>query len=84
MRAKYLYLIALYEAPRSVQYPYWFHSQEDMSKVYGISTWVISKGLIELEKKRMIEVTRSKPRPPDFSTRKANVYKLLPLVPLDK
>jgi len=84
MRAKYMYLVCLYEAPRSVQYPYWFHSQEDMSKLYGIGTWVISKGLRELEDIGVLEVTRSKPRPPDFSARKANVYKLLPLRPLYK
>lgn len=82
MRAKYMYLICLYEAPRSVTYPYWFHSQEDMSKLYGISTWAISKGLLELEKVGALEVTRSKPRPPDFSSRKANVYKLLSLKPI--
>jgi len=84
MRAKYLYLICLYESSRSVQYPYWFHSQQDMAKLYGIATWTISKGLIELEKAGILEVTRSKVRPPDFSARKANIYKLLPLSPLGK
>ena len=27
----------------------------------------------------VIEITRDKPTPPDFSNRKANVYKVLPL-----
>jgi len=84
MTAKYLYLICLYEAARSVRYPYWFHSQEDMAKLYGIHRFTISKGLRELEKLGILEVARSKARPPDFSRRKANVYKLLPLYPLNQ
>jgi len=82
MRAKYLYLIALYEASRSVTYPYWFHSQKDMGKLYGIHPNTILKGLGELEREGIIEATRSKLIPPDFSARKANVYKMLPLKPL--
>ena len=80
--ARYMYLICLYEAPRSMQYPYWFHSQKDMAKIYGMSRPTLTRGLRELEKIGILEVTRSKPRPPDFSARKANVYKLLPLKPL--
>lgn len=82
MRAKYMYLIALYEGSRSITYPYWFHSQEDMSKLYGISVQTIGDGLRELERIGVLEVTRDKIRPPDFSARKANVYKLLPLKPI--
>ena len=81
MRAKYLYLICLYEASRSTRYPFWFRSQEDMSKLYGISDTTISLGLLELEEKGIIEVTRDKPAPPDFSSRKANVYRIIPLTP---
>jgi HKD family nuclease len=79
MRAKYIYLICLYEASRSTRYPFWFRSQEDMSELYGISDNTISAGLLELEDKGIIEVTRDKPTPPDFSDRKANIYRMLPL-----
>jgi HKD family nuclease len=79
MRAKYMYLICLYEASRSTKYPLWFRSQKDMSKLYGISDTTISLGLQELEDKGLIEIIRDKPTPPDFSDRKANVYKMLPL-----
>ncbi len=79
MRAKYMYLVCLYEASRSTRYPSWFRSQEDMSCLYGISDTTISLGLLELEEKRIIEITRDKLTPPDFSGRKANVYKMLPL-----
>jgi hypothetical protein len=75
MRAKYMYLICLYEAARSTKYPFWFRSQEDMSKLYGISDTTISLGLLELEAKGIIEITRDKPAPPDFSSRKANIYR---------
>ena len=38
----------------------------------------------ELEEKGIIEVTRDKPTLPDFSDRKANVYKLLSLPQLQE
>ena len=79
MRAKYMYLICLYEASRSTRYPFWFRSQKDMSKLYGISDTTISLGLLELEAKNIIEITRDNPTPPDFSDRKANIYKIQPL-----
>jgi len=82
MRAKYMYLICLYEASRSTRYPFWFRSQQDMSKLYGISDTTISLGLLELEEKGVIEVTRDKLTPPDFSARKANVYRMLSLAPI--
>jgi DNA-binding HxlR family transcriptional regulator len=50
-----------------------------MSKLYGISDTTISLGLQELEDKGLIEIIRDPPTPPDFSDRKANVYKMLPL-----
>jgi len=79
MRAKYMYLICLYEAARSTRYPFWFRSQKDMAKLYGISDTTISLGLLELEEKGIIEITRDRPTPPNFSDRKANVYKIVPL-----
>ncbi len=76
MRAKYMYLVSLYEAARSTRYPSWFRSQKDMSELYGISDTTISLGLLELEEKGIIEITRDKKTPPDFSDRKANVYRM--------
>jgi len=81
MRAKYMYLICLYEASRSSRYPFWFRSQKDMSNLYGISDTTISLGLLELEEKGIIEITRDKLTPPDFSNRKANIYRMLSLAP---
>ena len=69
LRAKYMYLICLYEAARSTRYPSWFRSQKDMSKLYGISDTTISLGLLELEERGIIEITRDKPTPPNFSDR---------------
>jgi DNA-binding transcriptional ArsR family regulator/HKD family nuclease len=80
MRAKYMYLICLYEAGRSSRYPSWFRSQKDMSEIYGLSEPTISLGLQELEEEGLIEITRDRPTPPDFADRKANIYRLLPLV----
>lgn len=79
LRAKYLYLICLYEAGRSTRYPFWFRSQQDLAKLYGISDTTISLGLLELEEKGIIEITRDKPAPPDFSDRQANIYRMLSL-----
>ena len=79
MRAKYMYLICLYEAGHSTRYPFWFRSQEDMAKLYGISDTTISLGLLELEDKGIVEISRGKAMPPDFSDRKANVYRVMGL-----
>jgi len=84
MVAQYMYLVCLNEANRSAKYPVWFRSQKDMVKLYGISERSITRAVSELEEKRIIEVTRDKPTPPDFSDRKANVYKLLPLPQLQE
>jgi len=85
MVAQYMYLVCLNEANRSAKYPVWFRSQKDMVRLYGISKRSITKAVSELEEKGIIEVTRDKSTPPDFSDRKANVYKLLPLsqVPIE-
>jgi DNA-binding HxlR family transcriptional regulator len=48
-----------------------------MSKLYGISDTTISLGMQELEDKGLIEIIRDKSTPPDFSDRKANVYRML-------
>jgi len=79
MKAKYMYLICLHEAAKSTKYPKWFRSQKDMGKIYGISGTTISEGLLELESKGLIQVTRDKLEPPDFSDRNANVYRMMVL-----
>lgn len=84
MVAQYMYLVCLNEASRSTKYPVWFRSQKDMVKLYGISERSITKAVSELEEKGILEVTRDKPTPPNFSDRKANVYKLLPLPQLQE
>lgn len=77
LRAKYMYLVALYEVSKSTKKPSWFRSQEDMVKLYGISDTTISLGMQELEEKGIIKIMRDKPEPPDFSARKANIYTML-------
>ena len=77
MKAKYMYLICLQEATKSTKYPEWFRSQDDMGKMYGISSTTISEGLLELEKKSLIQVTRDEMKAPDFSDRNANVYRMM-------
>ncbi|MFH1362983.1 MAG: hypothetical protein ABIH45_02070 [Candidatus Omnitrophota bacterium] len=84
MAAQYMYLICLNEASRSTQYPVWFRSQKDMVKLYGISKRAITKAVSELEEKGILEVTRDKVTLPDFSDRKSNVYKILPLPQLQE
>ena len=79
-RAKYMYLISLYEASRSTRYPEWFRSQKDMSALYGISDTTISAGFKELEQNHLIKITRDPLDPDDFSDRAANVYRMMPIV----
>lgn len=72
--AKYLYLINLLETERSVAKPWWWRSQENMSKLYGISADTISKGMIELQRANLVEIRRS-----SYKDHLANYYSLNPL-----
>lgn len=78
LRAKYLYLISLYEALKSTRNPCWFRSQEDLSKLYHISDYTISLGLQELEKDNILEIKRDISEE-EYGDRKANIYCLNPL-----
>lgn len=80
LRAKYLYLIALLEARKSAKNPYWFRSQKDLSRIYGLSDYTISLGLLELERENIIEVLRGERTQEEFSQRQANIYQVNPLI----
>jgi len=82
-RAKYIYLISLYEAARSTRYPEWFRSQKDMVRLYGISDTTLSLGFKELEQNHLIAITRDPLNPDNFKDREANVYRMLPIVGVD-
>jgi len=79
-RARYAYLIALYEAQNSVKNPYWFRSQKDLAKKYGLSDYTLSLGLLELERANALEVYRGESRDGGFGDRDANIYRVNPLV----
>ena len=80
LRAKYLYLISLLEAEKSVKNPYWFRSQEDLSTIYGLSDYTISLGLLELEREDIIEVLRGERTEEEFGKRQANIYQVNTLI----
>jgi len=80
LRAKYLYLISLLEARKSVKNPYWFRSQKDLSKIYGLSDYTISLGLLELEREDIIEVLRGERTEEEFGQRQANIYQVNTLI----
>lgn len=84
LRAKYLYLIALLEARKSAKNPYWFRSQEDLSRIYGLSEYTISLGLLELERENIIEVMRGERTKQEFSQRLANIYQVNWLISLEE
>lgn len=88
LRAKFMYLVSLAEARRSSRAPYWFRSQKDMARIYGISDYTISLGLQELERENIIEVERSRAKltgkvpnaAAAFADRPSNVYCVNPLI----
>ena len=81
LRAKFIYLVCLWEAEKSTKNPYWFRSQEDLSRFYSLSDYTISLGLKELERENLLEISRSISETHDFSDRLANIYCLNPLIP---
>ncbi|MDO8662694.1 MAG: phospholipase D-like domain-containing protein [Candidatus Omnitrophota bacterium] len=92
--AKYMLLVSLSEAQKSKHNPYWFRSNEDLSRIYYISERSITDAVTELEKENILEVYRHKPQgsglpsdsqshrpeePGEFDDRPANDYRLNPL-----
>ncbi|MCX5698912.1 MAG: phospholipase D-like domain-containing protein [Candidatus Omnitrophica bacterium] len=78
--AKYMYLISLNEAIMSPRNPYWFRSQEDLVRIYGISVIPLIHAINELEQKNILEVYRQKPdETASFKDRLVNRYRLNPL-----
>lgn len=80
LRAKYAYLISLLEARKSVKNPYWFRSQKDLAKIYGLSEYTISLGLLELERENIVEIIRGERTGEDFGDRLASIYQVNGLV----
>lgn len=78
--AKYMFLVSLAETQKSGRNPYWFRSNGDLSRIYGISARSISNGISELERENILEVYRHRPEEPgEFGDRPANNYRLNPL-----
>jgi len=80
LRAKYLYLISLLEAQKSLKNPYWFRSQKDLSTIYGLSDYTISLAFLELERENIIEVLRGERTEEEFGKRQANIYQVNSLI----
>jgi len=81
LRARHMYLVGLVEASKSTRAPYWFRSQADLGRLYGINEYTISLGLQELERKNIIEIERFEPlKQGAHAERKANVYCMNALV----
>ena len=81
-RAEYLYFINLLEKQRSGIWPWWYRSQADISKMYGISTAVVARGQKELRRHNLIEIKGDPWKPgKDFSDRLPNRYFVNVLLP---
>ena len=80
--AEYLYFINLLEKQRSDVWPWWYRSQEDISKMYGISLMSIIRGQKELRRYDLIEMEGDPWKPGgDFSDRLCNRYFVNELLP---
>lgn len=80
LRAKFMWLVNLKEASESKRNPCWFRSQTDLAERYGISEYTLSLGLRELERMNLIEILRDVADGSDHADRKANIYRVNPLV----
>lgn len=80
-KAKYMYLVSLVEAKSSLRNPYWFRSNKDLAIKYNIAEGSVSRGINELERANILEVTRSIPSDlAKWEDRLANVYRVNRLV----
>lgn len=75
LKAKFMYLVSLYERSRSKMAPWWSRSQTNLARVYDVHKWTICSGLVEIEDMDIIEVRRSEPMPgKGFSDRAPSRY----------
>jgi len=81
LRAKFMWCVNLKEAAESRRNPCWFRSQTDLTARYGISHYTVSLGLRELERLDLVEILRDPARSANHADRKANVYRVNPLIP---
>lgn len=77
--AKFCYLINLAYANISNASPWWFSSREVLAKRFNISEWAISKGMQELRRLNLIDVSYDNPQGGSYESRLAKSYKILPL-----
>lgn len=79
LTAKYLYLISLAETSKSIIYPWWFRSYDDLARLYGISVTTVGDGLNQLENANILEIDRQLFT--ENGRTRTNRYYLDPLVP---
>ncbi len=80
MRAKFCYFINLLESARSDAPPFWSKSLNRIREEFGgIGRDVISKGMDELQRKRLIETVYDDLTNTPFEKRKPKMYKLATL-----
>ncbi len=85
MRAKFCYLINFSEANISDTQPYWSKSVREITKTYGnISKDVISKGMGELRRRKLIEVMYDDLTDKDYRKRSPKMYKVLKVYDSEK
>ncbi|MCK5494492.1 MAG: hypothetical protein KAJ14_15390, partial [Candidatus Omnitrophica bacterium] len=80
MRAKFCYLVNFSEASVSDMQPYWTKSVNKIRLQFGnVGKEVISKGMGELKRRKLIEVMYDDLTDKDFENRRPNMYKILEL-----
>lgn len=84
LAAKVSLLIHIYETERSKVAPWWFRSQKDIAKLYGLYPDTFSKGSRELKYFNLVEIEgRMQPRGKAYDERPANHYSLRPFYSMD-
>ncbi|MCK5708759.1 MAG: hypothetical protein KAI43_14015 [Candidatus Aureabacteria bacterium] len=78
-REKYCYMINLYYLSVADIPPLWTETRKTITDKFGVHSWLISKGMIELRRKNLIDILYRAPESEGYSYSYPNTYIVLPL-----
>lgn len=84
LAAEFCYLIARLEMAQSPSPPWWWRSQEDLTRIYHLHHTTLAQGMLELQRENLIEIVRDDaPEGRPHSERLVNRYRVNRLVSLE-
>lgn len=74
LAGKVFWMISLAESQKSRLRPRWSINQKALARRYGVSAWFVSKGVMELRRKNLVEVEYAPLPGPDEGPRSPTLY----------